>query len=67
MKSIDIADIATVLVSEFVKKYGHLCYPDERYDDKEGVWIPLGTPFLKMNYMRRRKLVQKIVDKLGER
>ena len=54
MKSIEIEDIATVFASEFVRL--NRDYLRKRWYDP--------IPFLKMNYSRRRKLVEKVLDKM---
>lgn len=58
MKSIEIEDIATVFVSEFVK----YCNKHEM-----GMLDYFGvdqTKFLKKNYAQRRKLVEKVLKKM---
>ncbi len=63
MKEIAIEDIATVFVSEFVKEFKEYLEKQALYDitmDTYGTYIP----FLKMNYARRRKLVEKVLDKM---
>jgi len=61
MKEIAIEDIATVFASEFVKEYKGLLKP--RGCLRNSV-LRAEIPFLKMNYARRRKLVEKFLDKM---
>lgn len=62
-RSIAIEDIATVFVSEFVK-----LNKDRLQKEWNGAFWEFPeshhVPFLKMNYMRRRKLVEKVLDKI---
>jgi len=55
MNQIAIEDIATVFASEFVKENQYLL---ER--------TPLNprSKFMRMNYARRRKVIEKVIDKL---
>lgn len=62
MKEIAIEDIATVFASEFVKEYKGLLKP--RGCLRNSVLRLAEIPFLKMNYARRRKLVEKFLDKM---
>jgi len=59
MKEIAIEDIATVFVSEFVKQTTFL--KRSGYCSNTRMFY---RDFLKMNYARRRKLVEKVLDKM---
>lgn len=53
--TIELEDIATLFASEFVKSSkAYLAHPMNFKN----------IPFLKMNYSRRRKIVEKVLDKL---
>jgi len=59
MKEIAIEDLATLLITEFVKQNkGKL-----RGEHSSG-WNSSNIPFLKMNFNARRKLVSKVLDTL---
>ncbi len=60
MKSIAIEDLATVFLSEFAKTNKGLF----SYEGEEWSTISFRRKFLKMNYIRRRKLVEKVLDKM---
>lgn len=60
MNSIELEDIATIFASEFVKESKEYLMPSQEKD-----WIAgKNLPFLKMNYNRRRKIVEKVLDKI---
>lgn len=62
MKTITIAieDLATVFISEFAKSNKSLF----SYDVGLGICGDQRRKFLKMNYSRRKKLVEKVLDKM---
>ena len=55
MKSIAIEDLATVFAGEFFKEISYR---------NRSLGRMLKQDFLKMNYMRRRKLIEKVLDKM---
>ena len=60
---IALEDIATVFAGEFVR----MCKPclnDNGYTDSETGRFKSNIPFLKMSYIRRRKLIEKVLGKL---
>ncbi len=59
MNKIAIEDIATVFISEFAKMF-----PDYFRYEKGLMSDDRRRAFLKLNYMRRRKLVEKVLDKM---
>ena len=64
MKTIAIEDLATVFAGEFVKEaFSSLQIRSLRYLGHKGrkAWY---VPFVKMSYARRKKLVEKILDKM---
>ena len=67
MKSIDIEDVATLLVSDFVKQ-NKRCLQTRRTTQicACGYGHKSFTPFLKMPFARRKKLVVQTLDKLME-
>lgn len=65
MKKIALEDIATVFASEFVKECRHKLIPENASCCCGDTWG--FTPFLKMSYARRRKLVEKVLDKLSNK
>ena len=69
MKTIAIEDIATVFASEFLKEVSEIADKEFYYFScREGItWAGkrvIRPDFLKMNYARRRKVVEKVLDKM---
>jgi len=63
MESVAIEDLATVLISEFVKENkGYLQTEAHEYESKDCVCNEV--PFIKMNFEARKRLVTKTLDKL---
>lgn len=55
-----IEDIATVFASEFVKYAKEHLMPNQKDD-----WIKArNIPFLKMNYQKRKKIVESLLEKM---
>jgi hypothetical protein len=60
MNSIAIEDLATLFATEFVKNSKEYLMPSQSID-----WIKArNIPFLKMNYSKRRKIVENILEKI---
>lgn len=62
MKKIEIEDIATIFASEFCKENTRLLQRKSKY--KNNMWETHSMPFLKMNYSQRRKIVEKVLDRI---
>lgn len=60
INSIELEDIATIFASEFVKESKEYLIPSKQKD----LVAEKNIPFLKMNYNRRRKIVEKVLDKI---
>ena len=57
MKTIAIEDLVTIVCTEFVKQNKREIFQSSKRD----------MPYLKMNYSRRRKISEKLIDSiLGE-
>jgi stress-induced morphogen len=67
MKQIELEDIATVFAGELIKEITHLS-PKDLYmdnDEKQEKSIRIVYPdFIKMSYPRRRKVVERVLDKM---
>jgi hypothetical protein len=62
INEIALEDIATLFVSEFVKNSKDYLLPLQEQD-----WIKgSNIPFLKMSYNRRRKVVEKVLEKMEQ-
>ena len=67
MKTIAIEDLATVFAGEFVKEaFSSLQIRSLRYLGHKGrkAWY---VPFVKMSYARRKKLVEKVLDRIEKK
>lgn len=66
MKTVAIEDLATEFVTEFVRMNKRALQGDDCRDHRSGGWKPWSSniPFLKMSYARRRKLIEKTLDKI---
>ena len=67
MHTIELENIATVFVSEFVKQNKALLIPEKRvFSNKRGYLNKpvTETPFLKMPFARRKKLVTATIDSI---
>jgi hypothetical protein len=65
MKSIELEDIVSVVCTEFVKQNKDLLQGRKRWDSEtESFYYKI--PYLKMNYMKRRKISDKLIDKIHE-
>jgi len=59
MKKIALEDIATVFVTDFVKMFKEYLQGSTSWPNR--AWAR-NIPFLKMNYVRRRELIDKLLS-----
>lgn len=61
MKEIDVEDIATIFASEFIKQTTNI----KTHESGEKYRV-MNKDFIKMNFARRRKLVDKVLGSMAE-
>jgi hypothetical protein len=60
MKTIELEDLVTLVCTEFVKQNKNILIEQNNYSYDDNGYIP----YLKMNWQKRRKISEKIIDSL---